>query len=206
MCRAGTTAGWRSRPYRSLARAERRCECWAHVKDIPRGDAVASRGFARLFANLGRRSRDVTGSASRHAPCSSSCIGCLGPSRVPRKADRVVFQVRHWSGVRRRPRRLVLATIGCAVAALALSSCVSQTLCDGPTGPCVQTGGPAEAAATAAIAGAVWVGGGGCAIAGCRPPRTCNTGSGLCELVRCGEGSGPCPPATTCDSVTRTCR
>jgi hypothetical protein len=105
-----------------------------------------------------------------------------------------------------RSRRLVVALLGGLFATVLVNGCVSQVMCETPSDPCVQSGGPAEAAVTAAAAGALWVGGGGCAIAGCRPPYVCNSRSGLCEHLACGEGRGSCPPGTRCDSLTSTCR
>ena len=79
-------------------------------------------------------------------------------------------------------------------------------VCDSPMDPCVVTGGASEAIVTAAAASALWVGGGGCAIAGCRYPFVCNTGSGLCEHLRCDENRSTFPTGTSCDSLTYTCR
>jgi hypothetical protein len=84
--------------------------------------------------------------------------------------------------------------------------CASQMVCETPGGQCVNTGGPAEAAVTAAAAGAIWVGAGGCATAGCRHPMVCNTGSGLCEHMRCGELGSSCPAGTRCEPYTYVCR
>jgi hypothetical protein len=103
-------------------------------------------------------------------------------------------------------RRLVLALLGGLLGGALVNGCVSQVSCEVPTEPCVETGGPGEAAVTAAAAGALWVGGGGCAIAGCRYPFVCNTGSGLCAHMACGEGVGSCPPGLSCDTMTSTCR
>src|SRR5262245_29749883 len=97
-------------------------------------------------------------------------------------------------------RRLVLGLVGVAISGALANGCVSQMSCDVPTEPCVETGGPGEAAVTAVAAGALWAGAGGCTTNGCRPPYVCNTGSGLCEHMRCGEGVGGCPPGTECDS------
>ena len=79
-------------------------------------------------------------------------------------------------------------------------------MCESPTGPCVQGGGPTEAAVTAVAAGALWAGAGGCATAGCRHPMVCNTGSGFCEHLACGENASVCPAGTRCEPTTRTCR
>jgi hypothetical protein len=103
-------------------------------------------------------------------------------------------------------RRFVVALLGGLFASVLVNGCVSQVTCETPADPCVQSGGPAEAAVTAVAAGALWAGSGGCAIAGCRTPYVCNSGSGLCEHMACGEGSGSCPPGTQCDSLTSTCR
>lgn len=86
------------------------------------------------------------------------------------------------------------------------AGCASQMVCESPVDPCVQSGGPTEAAATALAAGALWAGGGGCAIAGCRHPMVCNEGSGLCEHPKCGEHAGVCPAGTRCEATTSTCR
>jgi hypothetical protein len=83
--------------------------------------------------------------------------------------------------------------------------CASQLVCETPSGACVNTGGPTEAAVTALAAGTLWAAGGGCAIAGCRYPLQCNQGSGLCEHLRCGEHRD-CPVSTSCDQSTYTCR
>ncbi len=102
-------------------------------------------------------------------------------------------------------RRALIASFS----ALTLSmGCTSQLNCKHVEGRerCVQSGGSGEAAVTGAAAGALWLGGGGCAIAGCRPPMTCNQQTGLCEHLRCGEGAGRCPDGTRCDSQTHTCR
>jgi hypothetical protein len=87
-----------------------------------------------------------------------------------------------------------------------MSGCFSQLQCESPNGPCTETGGPGEAAVTAVAAGALWAGGGGCAINGCRYPYVCNKGSGLCEPMTCGEGKGTCPPGLACEAMTSTCR
>lgn len=118
----------------------------------------------------------------------------------------MVYQFQSASAVIQRRRGLFAALLGCSLVAVLVNGCVSQVTCESPLDPCVQSGGPAEAAVTAAAAGALWVGGGGCAIAGCRPPFVCNTGSGLCEHLACGEGRGNCPPGMTCDTMTSTCR
>jgi hypothetical protein len=106
--------------------------------------------------------------------------------------------------------RRMIAWIRAALAVFVVSSvgvgCTSQLVCESPVEPCVQTGGPTEAAVTAVAAGALWAGGGGCAIAGCRYPMVCNEGSGLCEHMRCGEHVGGCPPATRCEPTTYTCQ
>lgn len=94
----------------------------------------------------------------------------------------------------------VLVAIGWA------SGCTSQLYCDSPTGPCTEGGGPTEAAVTAVAAGALWAGGGGCKIAGCRYPLVCNQGSELCEYMPCGENASVCPAGTVCESTTQTCR
>ena len=86
-----------------------------------------------------------------------------------------------------------------------LSSCATQMECQYPGGPCVETGGGTEAAVTAVTAGAIWAGGGGCKVAGCRYPMVCNEGSGLCEHLACGENRSVCPAGTRCDSTTSTC-
>jgi len=83
--------------------------------------------------------------------------------------------------------------------------CVSQVYCpQDPTAPCAVSGGAPEAAVTAAAAGAVWVAGGGCAVAGCKYPMVCNEGSGLCEHPRCGEHRD-CPAGMRCDQTTQVC-
>jgi hypothetical protein len=105
-----------------------------------------------------------------------------------------------------RRRSLRVALLAGLLGAALVNGCVSQVSCEVPTEPCVETGGPGEAAVTAVAAGALWAGGGGCAIAGCRYPFVCNTGSGLCEHMACGEGKGSCPPGLSCDTMTSTCR
>lgn len=86
------------------------------------------------------------------------------------------------------------------------SGYTSQLYCDYPTGQCTEGGGPTEAAVTAVAAGALWAGGGGCKIAGCRHPLVCNPGSELCEYLRCGENKSVCPAGTICEPTTQTCR
>jgi hypothetical protein len=86
------------------------------------------------------------------------------------------------------------------------SGCASQMYCEYPTGPCTQAGGPTEAAVTAVAAGALWAGGGGCKIAGCRHPLVCNQGSELCEYLPCGENKSVCPAGTRCEPTSQTCR
>lgn len=86
------------------------------------------------------------------------------------------------------------------------SGCTSQLYCDYPTGQCTEGGGPTEAAVTAVAAGALWAGGGGCKIAGCRHPLVCNPGSELCEYLPCGENKSVCPAGTICEPTTQTCR
>jgi len=104
------------------------------------------------------------------------------------------------------PRRLVRAALGVLLLGVWLSGCYTESRCQYPTGPCVETGGAFEAAVTAVAAGAIWVAADGCAVAGCRPPLVCNTQSGFCNYARCDEGGPPCPPGTRCDSTTSTCR
>jgi len=102
--------------------------------------------------------------------------------------------------------RVARAVVVCVSGWLAVG-CASQMVCDypGAGSQCVTTGGPLEAAVTAAAAGTLWVAGGGCAIAGCRYPLQCNQESGLCERLRCGEHRD-CPTGTSCDQSTYTCR
>ena len=97
------------------------------------------------------------------------------------------------------------AALPLVVGASVLASCVSQMNCETPDGQCVESGGPTEAAVTAAAAGALWVGGGGCAIAGCRYPQQCNQELGLCEYPSCGEHRD-CPAGLRCDQATRKCQ
>ena len=104
------------------------------------------------------------------------------------------------------PRRLVRAVFGLLLLGVWQSGCYTESRCQYPTGPCVETGGAAEAAVTAVAAGAIWVAADGCAVAGCRPPLVCNAQSGFCNYARCDEGGGPCPPGTRCDTKTKTCR
>jgi hypothetical protein len=100
------------------------------------------------------------------------------------------------------PSLAVLCLVG------AIGACASQLQCKNVEGQeqCAPTGGGGEAAVTGAAAGALWVGGGGCNIAGCRPPMTCNPKTGFCEHLQCGEGSGRCPDGTRCDARTHSCR
>lgn len=84
------------------------------------------------------------------------------------------------------------------------AGCTSQMYCQDATGQCVQSGGPDEAAATAAIAGGMWVAGGGCAMAGCKYPYVCNEGSGRCEAPRCGEHRD-CAAGMRCNTITSVC-
>ena len=130
----------------------------------------------------------------------------VGAFAASEKADSVVYQIQSALPGMPRRRGLVRALFGCSVVAALVNGCVSQMTCESPVDPCVESGGPAEAAVTAAAAGALWVGGGGCAIAGCRPPFVCNTGSGLCEHMACGAGRGTCPPGPSCDAMTSTGR
>lgn len=102
--------------------------------------------------------------------------------------------------------RWSVAWAGLFVAVGWASGCASQMYCDYPTGQCVEGGGPTEAAVTAVAAGALWAGGGGCKIAGCRHPLVCNPGSELCEYLRCGENASVCPAGTICEPNTQTCR
>jgi hypothetical protein len=148
----------------------------------------------------------------RHAACSKT-------NELPiRRAPSVAGQIRKAAVVMHReqrgwPSRLPPSRLRASVRIAAwlsavgfwLSGCVSQLQCDGPTGPCVATGGPNEAAVTAAFAGAAWVVGGGCAIAGCRPPYVCNAETGLCEQMACGEGRGTCPAGWRCNYDTSSC-
>jgi hypothetical protein len=110
----------------------------------------------------------------------------------------------------RRVRAVLRVRVSMVGWSLALFSvgCTSQLNCKNVEGreQCVQSGGAGEGAVTGAAAGALWLGGGGCAIAGCRPPMTCNQQTGFCEHLTCGEGSGRCPDGTRCDSQTHTCR
>jgi hypothetical protein len=119
------------------------------------------------------------------------------------------------SCARRPPRvgtpiaRAIIVCVRSLIALLALgfwAGCTSQLYCDNtsPTSPCVRAGGAPEAAITAAAAGAVWVAGGGCAVAGCQHPLVCNEGTGLCEHPRCGEHRD-CPSGMRCDHQTSTC-
>jgi len=105
--------------------------------------------------------------------------------------------------------RAIIVFVRSLIAFLALgfwAGCVSQLYCDNtsPTSTCVQGGGAPEAAITAAAAGAVWVGGGGCAVAGCQYPLVCNEGTGLCEHPHCGEHRD-CPGGMRCNHETATC-
>jgi hypothetical protein len=92
---------------------------------------------------------------------------------------------------------------------LGLFACTSDLQCKTAANgreECVQTGGGGEAFVTGAAAGALWAAGGGCAVAGCRPPFVCNRKAGWCEPQRCGEGYGRCPAGTSCDGETLRCR
>ena len=103
-------------------------------------------------------------------------------------------------------RRLVRAAVGLLLLGVWQSGCYTESRCQYPTGPCVETGGATEAAVTAVAAGAIWAAADGCAVAGCRPPLVCNAQSGFCNYARCDEGGPACPPGTKCDSTTSTCR
>jgi hypothetical protein len=61
-------------------------------------------------------------------------------------------------------------------------------------------GDSASFAGTSAVA---WVAG-GCKLAGCEPPTTCNRDSGFCERPRCDEGLS-CPNNTKCNLRSRKC-
>ncbi|HKO90999.1 MAG TPA: hypothetical protein VJU61_07605 [Polyangiaceae bacterium] len=104
------------------------------------------------------------------------------------------------------PRRLLRAALALLFAGVWQSGCYTESRCQYPTGPCVETGGAAEAAVTAVAAGALWATAGGCNVAGCRPPLVCNTTSGYCNYARCDEGGPPCPPGTRCNSKTSLCQ
>jgi hypothetical protein len=60
-----------------------------------------------------------------------------------------------------------------------------------------------EAASLVGTGGVVWAAG-GCKIAGCEPPLTCNKSSGFCQRPRCDEGQ-TCPNETHCNLRTRRC-
>jgi hypothetical protein len=128
-----------------------------------------------------------------------------GSEKALRKQGVVVYQIQTHSAPSRR-RSLIVALLGGLIGGGLVNGCASQMTCESPTDPCVESGGPAEAAVTAVAAGALWAGNGGCATAGCRSPYVCNTGSGLCEHMPCGESRGSCPPGTQCDVLTSTCR
>lgn len=95
---------------------------------------------------------------------------------------------------------------------MGLLSCTGRLHCRNPgdVGPgdrqCIgEGGGPSAAIATGVAAGALWVAGGGCKIAGCHPTLVCNVSSGFCERARCGEGRGACLLGTRCNSRTHRC-
>jgi len=116
----------------------------------------------------------------------------------------VPFRVPSSSSLRRYVGLPVLA--GLFIALGSGAGCTSQLYCDYPTGQCTEAGGPTEAAVTAVAAGALWAGGGGCKINGCRYPLVCNQGSGFCEYMPCGENASICPAGTTCERTSQTCR
>lgn len=97
------------------------------------------------------------------------------------------------------------------IASIGLGGCYSDVHCRDPgdVAPgdrqCIGGGGAPEAVVTGVAAGALWVGGGGCKVAGCRPPMVCNERSGLCESPRCGEGYGRCPLGMECNFGKRRC-
>jgi len=103
-------------------------------------------------------------------------------------------------------RRLLQGVLALALVGVWLSGCYTESRCEYPTGPCVEVGGPAEAAVTAVAAGTLWATAGGCEVAGCRPPLVCNTSSGFCNYARCDEGGPACPPGTRCEVKSGTCR
>lgn len=100
----------------------------------------------------------------------------------------------------------------CSIGLLLLSwSCATETYCRRPSGPpspddCVQEVGPAGAAVLGAANAGVWASGNGCQLSGCHPTLVCNKNSGFCERPVCGEGRGPCPLGTTCNSTTLRCQ
>src|SRR5688572_30953739 len=107
--------------------------------------------------------RGFGGGTLRHAICCKPrCPRAAVSVRRWRESRSPVYQIQ--SALPSVPRRrcLVAALLGCAVALVLVNGCVSQMTCESPLDPCVQSGGPAEAAVTAAAAGALWVGGGGC--------------------------------------------
>lgn len=91
--------------------------------------------------------------------------------------------------------------------ALVATACAAEQQCKKMHGEyqCLTVGGPEGAAVTGAGAAVVWATAGGCAVAGCAPPRTCNKVTGLCERIRCGEGRGNCPDGLQCDAASLTC-
>jgi len=91
---------------------------------------------------------------------------------------------------------------------LAVAGCASGMQCGPSSDPqwrneCVATGGPVEAAGTAAAAGAAWAVE-GCTVNGCNMPYTCNEDTGYCERLTCGEGES-CPSPYECDLVRGRC-
>ncbi len=95
--------------------------------------------------------------------------------------------------------------MGCAVL---LAGCTSGMQCHPSSDPlerdrCTSTGGAPEAAVTAVAAGAAW-GVEGCNVNGCNPPYTCNSETGMCERLRCGEGEA-CPAPFECNLLRGRC-
>ncbi|MET0344351.1 MAG: hypothetical protein ABW252_25285 [Polyangiales bacterium] len=75
----------------------------------------------------------------------------------------------------------------------------SPNVTDGTTSS-ASTGG---AIATAAVAGILWAGGGGCRLQGCPYGTYCDQKSGFCEVKKCSEG---CPSGTVCNEGLDRCQ
>jgi hypothetical protein len=102
-------------------------------------------------------------------------------------------------------------TMSTLVGTFLLVGCFSELHCrdardvDPGDRQCIGGGSAPEAVVTGVAAGALWAGGGGCKVAGCRPPMVCNEGSGFCENAPCGEGHPGCPIGTTCNARKLRC-
>lgn len=89
-----------------------------------------------------------------------------------------------------------------------LGACVLSALsfsCSNPQQVAAPTQGQAAAgsAVTAAVAGAVWVAGGGCKLQGCPYGSYCDRTRGLCVERKCSEG---CPNDTVCNEGLGLCQ